>query len=101
MERLLAEADEKEKERLRLPGKVGILGILARRISKGEEIEESALRSGRRQRKISRVRRLLCQVAVGKLGYPAAKVARFLGVTTSAVVRASYSEDLPEMGKYS
>jgi len=28
-------------------------------------------------------------------------VARFLGVTTSAVVRAAYSEDLPEMGKYS
>ena len=53
MERLLAEADEKEKGRLRFPGKVGDLGILARRISKGEEIEESALRLGRRQRKIS------------------------------------------------
>jgi hypothetical protein len=51
VERLLAEADEKEKGRLRFPGKVGDLGILARRISKGEEIEESALRSGRRQRK--------------------------------------------------
>ena len=100
-ERMLAEADEKEKERLSLSGKVRDLGKLARRISKGEEIEESVLRSGRRQREISRVRRLLCQVAVGKLGYPAAKVARFLGVTTSAVVRAAYSEDLPEMGKYS
>lgn len=101
VERLLAEADEKEKETLRLSGKVRDLGILARQISKGEEIEESALRSGRRQRKISKVRRLLCQVAVRKLEYPAAKVARFLGVTTSAVVRAAYSEDLPEMGKYS
>ena len=97
----MAEADEKEKERLRLSGKVRDLGILARQVSKGEEIEESVLRSGRRQRKISKVRRLLCQVAVRMLGYPAAKVARFLGVTTSAVVRASYSEDLPEMGKYS
>ena len=101
VERVLGEADARERERLRLSGKVGDLGKLARRISKGEEIEESALRSGRRQRKISRVRRLLCQVAVGKLGYPAAEVARFLGVTTSAVVRAAYSEDLPEMGKYS
>jgi hypothetical protein len=44
---------------------------------------------------------MLCQVAVGKLGYPAAKVARFLGVTTSAVLRSAYSEDLPEMGKNS
>jgi len=92
VERMLAEADEKEKERLRLSGKVRDLGKLARRISKGEEIEGSALRSGRRQGEISRVRRLLCQVAVGKVGYPAAKVARFLGVTTSAVVRAAYSE---------
>ncbi len=86
---------------MRLSGKVRDLGILARQIGKGEEIEESALRSGRRQRKISKVRRLLCQVAVWKLRYPAAKEARFLGVTTSAVVRAAYSEDLPEMGKYS
>ena len=79
VERLLAEADEKEKETLRLSGKVRDLGILAKQISKGEEIEESALRSGRRQRKISKVRRLLCQVAMGKLGYPAAKVAASLG----------------------
>jgi len=44
---------------------------------------------------------MLCQVAVRKLGYPAAKVARFLGVTTSAVLRAAYPEDLPEMKKNS
>ena len=45
-------------------------------------------------------RRLLCQVAVGRMGYPAAEVARFLGVTTSAVVRAAHSESHPEIEKY-
>jgi hypothetical protein len=45
-------------------------------------------------------RRLFCQVAVGRMGYPAAEVARFLGVTTSAVGRASHSESHPEIEKY-
>jgi hypothetical protein len=38
--------------------------------------------------------------AVGKMGYPGAEVARFLGVTTSAVIRAAYSEELPGLQKY-
>ncbi len=38
--------------------------------------------------------------AVGPMGYPAAQMACFLGVTTSAVVRAAHSEGLPEIEKY-
>lgn len=53
-----------------------------------------------RSKRVSRVRRLFCQLAVGKMGYPAAEVARLLGVTTSAVARATNSEDLPEIDKY-
>jgi hypothetical protein len=35
------------------------------------------------------------------MSYPGAEVARFLGVTTtSAMVRAAYSEDLSEIQKY-
>ena len=34
------------------------------------------------------------------MGYPDAEVARFLGVRTSAVIRAAYSEELPELPKY-
>ncbi len=34
---------------------------------------------------------------LGKMGYPGAEVAGFLGVTTSAVIRAAYSEELPEI----
>jgi len=52
------------------------------------------------QRKVSRGRRLFCQLALGKRKYPGAEVARFLGVTTSAVIRAAYSEELPELQKY-
>ncbi len=49
---------------------------------------------------VSRARRLFCRVAVEQMGYPAAEVARFLGVTTSAVVRAAHLESLPEIEKY-
>ncbi len=38
--------------------------------------------------------------AVAKIGYPGAEVARFLGARTSAVIRAAYSEELPELQKY-
>ena len=38
--------------------------------------------------------------AVEKRGYPGAEVARVLGVRTSAVIRAAYSEELPELPKY-
>ena len=58
------------------------------------------LRSGSRSKNVSKARRLFCQLAVVKLGYPGAKVARFLGVNTSAVVRAASSEELPKIGSH-
>ncbi len=100
VEDLLSEVDGREKETLRFSGPVRDLGLVAKEIKEGEGLGESELRSGRRQRKISRGRRLFCQLAVGKRGYPGAEVARFLGVTTSAVIRAAYSEELPELAKY-
>ena len=100
VEDLLAEAGGREKETLRLPIRIRDLSQVAKEVAKGEDLEEWDLRSGRRQRKISRGRRLFCQVVVGKMGYSGAEVARFLGVTTSAVVRAAYSEALPELPKY-
>jgi predicted transcriptional regulator len=45
-------------------------------------------------------RRLFCQLAVKEMGYPGAEVARFLGVTTSAVNRLAASEESPELLKY-
>jgi len=100
MEDLFSEAGKREKETLRLSARARDLGILAKEIRKGEEVAESDLRSGRRQRRVSKGRRLFCQLAVGRMGYPGADVARFLGVTTCAVVRAAYSEELPELQKY-
>ena len=49
---------------------------------------------------MSRVRRIFCQVAVKRMGYPGAEVARYLGVKTSAVNRLAASEESRELLKY-
>jgi len=100
IERLLSEAEEREKETLRLSRRVPDLATLARRIVKGEGIEESELRSGMRTKRVVRGRRMLCQLAVGKMGYPGAELARFLGVTTSSVNRLAASGETPDLRKY-
>lgn len=100
IQRLLCEAEEKEKETLRLLHKVLSLPTLAKRIARGEGIAESGLRSGIRKREVGRARRLFCQLAIGRMGYPGAEVARFLGVTTSSVNRLAVSEEVAHLTKY-
>jgi putative transposase len=100
IQRLMSEAEERERETLRLGRKVPDLQTLAKRITKGEAIEESELRSGMRTREMVRARRLFCQLAIGRMGYPGAEVARFLGVTTSSVNRLASSEKVAHLTKY-
>ena len=53
----------------------------------GEGIEEAELRSGSRKKEVVKSRRIFSQIAVLRMGYSGADVARFLGITTSAVNR--------------
>lgn len=100
IQRLLSEAEEREKETLRLSQKKPDLMTLARRIIDGEGIEESELRSGMRKREVAKARRMFCQLAVRELGYAGAEVARFLGVTTSSVNRLAVSEEMADLKKH-
>jgi putative transposase len=88
---LEAEKKEKEKETLRLSRRVKGLEELMREMVKGGGIEEGRLRSGGRGKEVIRVRRM---------GYAGAEVARYLGVTTSAVNRLAASEESREVLKY-
>ncbi|NWF55063.1 MAG: hypothetical protein HXY45_09745 [Syntrophaceae bacterium] len=67
---------------------------------KGQRIEEGGLRPGGPGQELIRVRRIFCQLAVRRMGYPGAEVARYLGVTTSAVNRLASSEESRELLKY-
>jgi REP element-mobilizing transposase RayT len=100
IEKLLSEAEQREKETLRIRHKVPDLLSLAKSITEGEGIEGEELRSGNRRREVVRARRVFCQLAIGKMGYPGAEVARFLGVTTSSVNRLAVSEKTTNLTKY-
>jgi hypothetical protein len=100
IEGLMSEAEEREKETLRLGREVPNLLTLAKKVVRGERIEELELRSGVRRRGVVRARKLFCQLAVGRMGYPGAEVARFLGVTTSSVNRLVVSEEVSDLKKY-
>lgn len=98
--RLLSEVDDREKETLRLSSLIRDLPSLASQIAGGEGVTEEELSSGGRSRRISKARRVFCQVAVKKMGHSGADVARFLGVTTSAVFRAAGREESSDLRKY-
>ena len=70
-------------------------------ISKKEGVEGQKVRGGDRRASVVGVRKLFCRVAVRRLGYSGAAVARFLGVTTSLVNRYANSEEACNLGQYS
>ncbi len=77
------------------------LGLLGKRIAKGEGIREDDLRPGSRRREVIKARKLFCQLAARKMGYCGGDVARFSGVTTSAVNKAANSEEVAALEQYS
>ena len=97
---LLSEAEEKVKETLGWRGRVPDLQTLLSKVSRGEGVEGQQVRGGDRRRAVVGVRKVFSQVAVKRLGYSGAAVARFLGVTTSLVNRYASSEEASNLDQY-
>ena len=76
------------------------LPSLARKVCEGQGVDEATLRSGLIKREVVNSRRIFSQIAIKKMGYSGADVARFLGITTSAVNRLAVSDELPDVEKY-
>ncbi len=96
----LAEAARQAKATWRVSRKRVALARLARAIGAGAGVPQREFRSGSRKRGVVRARRVFCRVAVKGLGYSGARVARFLGLTTSAANRLAVSEESPEFQRY-
>jgi chromosomal replication initiation ATPase DnaA len=96
----ITDAEKKAKDTLRLTMKIVALPSLAQTVCEGEGTDQAALRSGIRKKQVVKWRRILCRIAVKKMGYSGADVARFLGITTSAVNRLAVSDELPEKEKH-
>jgi len=97
---VIEDAEEKERQTLRLNVKLSGLASLSEKICEGEGVDKSELCSGIRKRDVVKSRKIFCQLAVKKMGYSGAEVGRFLGITTSAVNRLAVSDELPEINKY-
>jgi putative transposase len=97
IKRLYSEADRKHQETLRLLSRKVDLPSLAKKIAGKEGIREEDLCAGKRMRRVVKVRKMFCQLAVNKMGYSGAEVARFLGISTSTVNRMASSTELPEL----
>jgi putative transposase len=97
---IISGAEQKEKETLRLSQNISDLSSLAKEIVKRQAISYGELRSGSRKKGLVKARKLFCQLAVKKMGYSGAEVARFLGVTTSAVNRSANSEEIPQLDQF-
>lgn len=100
VDRIITEAEKKEQETLRLRGcKIDLPGLLVK-IASSEGVDPAAIYSGIRKREVTRAKKIFSQIAVRRLGFSGAEVARLLGVSTSAVTRLVNQEELVESEQY-
>jgi putative transposase len=97
VERVVEEAEERMKETLRWRKRVMDLKTLLQEVTRREGLEEGEVKGRSRREPVVRGRKVFCQVAVRKLGYTGASVARFLGMTTSSVNRMARLEEMTEL----
>jgi len=97
VERVVEEVEERMKETLRWRKRVMDLQTLLKEVARREQLEEGEVRGRSRREAVVKGRTILSQVAIRKLGYTGASVARFLGMTTSSVNRMARLEEMTEL----
>lgn len=97
---ILTEAGKTFDDTLTWRASIPDLPALSQFIARKENIDLSSLLSGSRSRPITQARRILCQIAVKKLRYTGASVARYLGVTTSLVNRMANEKEITGLDDY-
>jgi len=100
IEEVLSEAEEKAKQTLGWRGRVPDLQTLLSKISRKEGVEQQEVQGGDQRRSVVSARKVFCQLAVKRMGYSGAAVARYLGVTTSLVNRYASSEEVGNLDQY-
>ncbi|MFC1841178.1 transposase [Thermodesulfobacteriota bacterium] len=96
----ITDVEEKIMTTLRINNKITDLYSLSEKICSNKEVIKEELLNGSKKRIVVKYRKIFCQIAVKEMGYSGAEVARFLGVTTSAVNRAASSNKLSEVENY-
>lgn len=95
-ETVLKQSDEVYEKRTRARAKGVGLDILIDLVSNRFEISKAIIQSASKHREASRVRSIICYLAVERLGYTGAEVARYLNLTPSAISKLVYRGRMDE-----
>jgi REP element-mobilizing transposase RayT len=100
VERVLKQADELLEEKYRLQVNAISLGALIERVSHHYKIKAENLKSASKERGVTEARRVLCYIAVRKLGYKCTEVSKEMAISAVTVSKAvSLGSRLPEVDK--
>jgi REP element-mobilizing transposase RayT len=97
---VLKKADEQLEEKYRLQAQGIDLEALIDKVAHYCRIEPERVKAASKERTITRARRILCYLAVGKLGYKCSDVSRLLGISPVTVSKSvALGSKLSEIGK--
>jgi REP element-mobilizing transposase RayT len=97
--RVLKQADEQLEEKYRLQAEGISLQSLVEKVAHYYKIEAEDLKSASKKRNVTRARRVLCYVAVRKLGYKCTDVSRAVGISAATASKSvSLGSNLSEIG---
>ncbi|MCP4622329.1 MAG: transposase [bacterium] len=100
VEKVLKQADEQLEEKYRLKVSVISLQGLIEKVARYYKIDPKNLKSASKERTITEARRVLCYIAVRKLGYKCSDVSKAMGISAVTVSRAvSLGSELSGTGK--
>jgi len=88
VERVLKQADEQFEEKYRLQSYVIELPSLIKKVAQYYKISSANLTSASKIRTVTAARRVLCYIAVRKLGYKCSDVAKSMGISAATVSKA-------------
>jgi hypothetical protein len=89
---------EVSRNKITTNGKWGFTNSKKRK--EGTLVQKQKFRGGDQRRPVVRARKVFCRVAVKRMGYSGAPIARFLGVNTSPVNRYASSEGLGNLDQF-
>jgi chromosomal replication initiation ATPase DnaA len=100
VEKVLKQANEQLEEKYRLQVSVIRLQELVEKVACYYKIDPKNLKSASKERPITKARRVLCYIAVRKLGYKCSDVSKAMGISGATVSKSvSLGSEISEIDK--
>ena len=97
---MLKQAQEQLEEKYRLQASGISLPVLIEKVAHYYKIDPDNLKSASKERHIAKARRVLCYIAVRKLGYACSDASKSIGISAITVSKAaSLGSQLPQIRK--